>query len=147
MLNDLISIHVDLTSTTKKSLNSCTCFNVLYIATDCIVIHVYVCMYANLQVNTNGHLVVCTCVCVCVQYLSDIQEHLGVTIPEVDNSFDVPVNEFDGNITYGEKRRGESAKFTYHTAQLAPSLEQLTKMEMLAQSNFLRVQTTKSWFS
>jgi ATP-dependent RNA helicase DDX1 len=82
------------------------------------------------------------------QYLSDIEEHLGVTIPQVDNSFDVPVNEFDGKITYGE-RRGKSTGtgFQYHTVQLAPSRDQLMKMEKLAQSNFLRIQTTKTWFS
>jgi hypothetical protein len=60
----------------------------------------------------------------------------------------VPVNEFDGKITYGE-RRGKSTGtgFQYHTVQLAPSRDQLMKMEKLAQSNFLRIQTTKTWFS
>lgn len=78
--------------------------------------------------------------------MSDIQEHLGVTIPEVDKSFEVPVNEFDGKITYGEKRSEGGAAFQYHTAQLAPSVEQLGRMELLAQTNFLRVQTDKKWF-
>ena len=82
------------------------------------------------------------------QYLSDIQEHLGVTIPEVDNSFDVPVNEFDGKIAYGEKRAESGrAGFQYHTAQLAPSREQLMKLEVQAQSNFLKATATGSWFS
>lgn len=81
------------------------------------------------------------------QYLNEIQEHLGVTVPEVDNTFNVPVNEFDGKITYGEKRSsGGRGKFQYHTQQLAPSRDHLMKMEYRAQSNFLRVQTTKSWF-
>ena len=82
------------------------------------------------------------------QYLSDIQEHLGVTIPEVDNTFDVPINEFDGKITYGEKRgSGGSGGFKYHTEQLAPSVELLTKMEKQAQSNFLHFQFSKSCFT
>ena len=69
-----------------------------------------------------------------------------MTIPEVDNSFDVPVNEFDGKITYGEKRgTGGPSVFQYHTQQLAPSVEKLAKMELQAQTNFLRVQTSKSW--
>ena len=73
---------------------------------------------------------------------------MGVTIPDVDKSFDVPVNEFDGKITYGEKRRGEGAAgVIYHTAQLAPSVEQLARMEHLAQSNFLRVQGGTSWLA
>ena len=71
-----------------------------------------------------------------------------MTIPEVDKSFDVPVNEFDGKITYGEKRRSEGALgVVYHTAQLAPSVEQLARMEHLAQSNFLRVQGGRSWLA
>ena len=32
------------------------------------------------------------------QYLADIQEHLGVTIPEVQRSFDVPQCEYDGKV-------------------------------------------------
>ena len=95
-----------------------------------------------------SHVIPCEIIIFCTQYLADIQEHLGVTIPEVDNSFDVPVNEFDGKITYGEKRRaGAGGGFKYHTDQLAPSVKQLSKMEHMAQSNFLKVQTSKTWFA
>lgn len=38
------------------------------------------------------------------QYLADIEEHLGVTIQQVDREMKVPVNEFDGKVVYGEKR-------------------------------------------
>lgn len=37
--------------------------------------------------------------------LSDVQEHLDITIDKVDPSMKVPVNEFDGKVTYGQKRR------------------------------------------
>ena len=40
------------------------------------------------------------------QLLSDIEEHLDITIDRVDKTCDVPVNEFDGKVTYGQKRRG-----------------------------------------
>lgn len=40
-----------------------------------------------------------------LQYLADIEEHLGVTIDLVDVDLKVPVNEFDGKVTYGQKRR------------------------------------------
>lgn len=38
------------------------------------------------------------------QYLADIEEHLGVTIQQVDKEMKVPVDEFDGKVVYGEKR-------------------------------------------
>ena len=40
-----------------------------------------------------------------VQYLADIEEHLGVTIDTVDTSIKVPVNDFDGKVVYGQKTR------------------------------------------
>ena len=40
------------------------------------------------------------------QLLNDIEEHLDITIDRVDKTFDVPVNEFDGKVTYGQKRKG-----------------------------------------
>lgn len=38
------------------------------------------------------------------QLLEDIEEHLGVTIPQIDTDFIVPVDEFDGKVVYGAKR-------------------------------------------
>ncbi len=59
-------------------------------------------------------------------YLADIEEHLGrrarernslffyfflwsigVTISQTDEKMDIPVDEFDGKVTYGEKRKQE----------------------------------------
>ena len=39
------------------------------------------------------------------QYLIDIQEHLDVTIDKVSPNMKVPVNEFDGKVTYGQRRK------------------------------------------
>ena len=80
-----------------------------------------------------------------LQYLSDIQEHLGVTIPEVDKSFIVPVNEFDGKITYGEKKREEGFISESHTSQLEPSVELLAKIEKMAQTTFLTRSLLGKW--
>ena len=74
----------------------------------------------------------------CLQYLSDIQEHLGVTIPEVDKTFDVPVNEFDGKITYGEKKGKKGMVCESHVTQLKPSVELLAEFEKMAQTTFLK---------
>ena len=88
-----------------------------------------------------------TCALPSLQYLADIQEHLGVTIPEVSNTFDVPVDEYEGKVTYGEKRGAEAAPYEGHIDQLASSVAQLAKMEQLAQTTFLRMQSGKQkWF-
>ena len=73
------------------------------------------------------------------QYLADIEEHLGETIPKVSASFDVPVNEYDGKITYGEKRTGNGLKFETHIDLLAPSVDELSKLERMSQSIFLKM--------
>ena len=39
------------------------------------------------------------------QYLADIEEHLGVTIQQVSKDMSIQVDEFDGNVVYGEKRK------------------------------------------
>jgi len=44
-----------------------------------------------------------------VQYLADIEEHLGVTIDQVDTGLQVTANEFDGKVTYGQKRSNTGA--------------------------------------
>ncbi len=79
------------------------------------------------------------------QYLLDVQEHLGVKVPETTPSFEVPVDEFDGRVVYGERRRGVGPVCEGHVAQLAPSVAQLAKMESLAQTMFLRMQTRQKW--
>lgn len=39
------------------------------------------------------------------QYLADVEEHLGETISVIQPNMKVPLNEFDGRVQYGEKRR------------------------------------------
>jgi hypothetical protein len=36
--------------------------------------------------------------------LADIEDHLNVTIQQVDENLKVPMNEFDGKVVYGQKR-------------------------------------------
>jgi len=47
--------------------------------------------------------------------LADIEEHLGVTIDQVDTSLQVTASEFDGKVTYGQKRSntGMSSRLDY----------------------------------
>lgn len=69
-----------------------------------------------------------------------------MTIPLVNNSFEVPIDEFDGKVTYGEKKSGKGATFESHTEQLASSVTELTKLEYLAQLTFLNMRKKgSSW--
>lgn len=36
--------------------------------------------------------------------MAEIEEHLGVTINQVNNDFEVPIDEHDGKVIYGGKR-------------------------------------------
>ena len=80
------------------------------------------------------------------QYLHDIEEHLGVTIPEVNETFNVPTNEYDGKVMYGEKRFAAKEAIQGHVEQLAPAVQQLAAMEHRAQSAFLKMHTGQKWF-
>ena len=60
-----------------------------------------------------------------------------MTIPLVDKTFDVPMNEFDGKIMYGEKKGERGVVCESHTAQLEPSVELLARIEKTAQTTFL----------
>lgn len=46
-----------------------------------------------------------------LQLLEDIEEHLGVTVPQIDTDFIVPVDEFDGKVVYGAKRTNTGVLF------------------------------------
>jgi len=74
------------------------------------------------------------------QYLADVEEHLKETISSIQPNMKIPLNEFDGKVTYGEKRRGSGRIFDTHTAELAPSVRELAEMEFKAQTSFLSLQ-------
>lgn len=73
-----------------------------------------------------------------IQYLADIEEHLGETISMVEPGSRIPVNEFDGKVVYGEKRSNKGGNFSYHTAELASSVRELAALEKKAQESFLK---------
>lgn len=68
--------------------------------------------------------------------LGEIEEHLGATISTVDSDFNVPVDEFDGKVVYGERRTG-GANFDTHVLQLASSASQLADLETKMQLEYL----------
>jgi len=45
-----------------------------------------------------------------------VEEHLGITIDQVDCEMTIPVNEFDGKVTYGQKRKAAGNHCYYLTS-------------------------------
>ncbi|XP_063839846.1 ATP-dependent RNA helicase Ddx1-like [Scylla paramamosain] len=77
------------------------------------------------------------------QYLADIEEHLGVTIQQVDKDMKVPVDEFDGKVVYGEKKGRAGSDYQTHVEQLAPAVHELAKLEKETQNIYLKRQYGK----
>eukprot|EP00794_Sanderia_malayensis_P018921 gene18921-20825_t len=73
-----------------------------------------------------------------MQYLADIEEHLGETISMIECDFKIPVNEFDGKVVYGQKRSQRGGNFAYHTAEIASFVRELASLEKRAQTSFLK---------
>ena len=71
------------------------------------------------------------------QYLADIEEHLGVTIGQVDTDIKVAADEFDGKVVYGEKKKAEGSGYQGHAGQLASTVAALASLETQAQDLFL----------
>ena len=70
-----------------------------------------------------------------------------MNIPEVSSSFEVPVNEYDGKITYGVKKTVGPTVADCHMELLSSSVEQLASLEQRAQSNFIKMKTGgNQWF-
>ena len=61
------------------------------------------------------------------------------TIEHIDaQSMDVPVNEFDGKVVYGEKNvLGTNKILTGHYREMIPTLRNLRSLEKSAQGSFL----------
>lgn len=70
--------------------------------------------------------------------LADIEDHLNITITQVDKKMDVPVNDFDGKVVYGEKLLNKGSNYEDHVEQLRPIVENLCELESKAQLQFLK---------
>lgn len=70
--------------------------------------------------------------------MADIEEHLNVTIQQIEPDMQVPSDEFDGKVVYGQKRQQTGSNYVNHTAQMAPVVMQLTRLESEAQMLYLK---------
>ncbi|XP_022907258.2 ATP-dependent RNA helicase Ddx1 isoform X2 [Onthophagus taurus] len=71
------------------------------------------------------------------QYLADIEDHLNITIQQVEPDFKIPCDEFDGKVVYGQKRQQQGTGYVTHTAQMVPIVQELSKLESQAQILYL----------
>lgn len=70
--------------------------------------------------------------------LADVEDHLNVTITQVDKNIQVPVNDFDGKVVYGEKLQNKGSNYEDHVEQLQPVVKSLSELESKAQLMFLK---------
>lgn len=78
------------------------------------------------------------------QLLRDVEAHLGVVIGRVGPDIEVPVDEFDGKVTYGEKKGSSGTEYKGHVDALAPAVADLARLEDAAQSCYLTLRH-KGW--
>lgn len=69
--------------------------------------------------------------------MSDVEEHLDVTIDRIQPDMKVPINEFDGKVTYGDKRKAGGSIYKGHVDFLAPTVSELAQLEKKAQTTFI----------
>lgn len=71
------------------------------------------------------------------QYLAEIEDHLNITIQQVESEIDIPINEFDGKVVYGQKKVNTGPSYKNHYDQLLSTINELTKLETEAQYMYL----------
>ncbi|XP_061097976.1 ATP-dependent RNA helicase DDX1 [Conger conger] len=73
------------------------------------------------------------------ELLSDIEEHLKCTITQCEPDIKVPLDEFDGKVTYGQRRATGGGMYKGHVDVLAPTVQELANLEREAQTSFLHL--------
>ncbi|KFD57405.1 hypothetical protein M514_01508 [Trichuris suis] len=76
------------------------------------------------------------------QLLGDIEEHLGVSIQQVDPEIKVPADEFDGKVVYGQKRKQMGSGYKGHVSDLAAAVSELAQLEKSAQYMYHHIRTS-----
>ncbi|XP_041375117.1 ATP-dependent RNA helicase DDX1-like [Gigantopelta aegis] len=79
------------------------------------------------------------------QLKSDVEEHLDITIDLVEPDMKISINEFDGKVTYGQKRRNIGNMYQGHVQILAPTVSELAQLEKRAQSSFIDLKYRKKF--
>ena len=75
--------------------------------------------------------------------LLDVEEHLDITIDKISTEMKVPINEFDGKVTYGAKKKANFSSYKGHVEFLAPTVSELSHLEKKAQTTFIDLKYKK----
>ncbi|KAI9544267.1 hypothetical protein NQZ68_005317 [Dissostichus eleginoides] len=73
------------------------------------------------------------------ELLSDIEEHLKCTVTQCEPDIKVPLEDFDGKVTYGQRKALGGGNYKGHVDALAPTVLELANLEREAQSSFLHL--------
>ncbi|KAK9531670.1 hypothetical protein VZT92_011080 [Zoarces viviparus] len=73
------------------------------------------------------------------ELLSDVEEHLKCTITQCEPDIKVPLDDFDGKVTYGQRKALGGGNYKGHVEALAPTVQELATLEREAQSSFLHL--------
>lgn len=71
-------------------------------------------------------------------YLAEIEDHLNITIQQVERDMKVPSNEFDGKVVYGQKKRQDGVQYENHASQMLSVVNSLSSLESKAQILYLK---------
>lgn len=101
---------------------------------------------SGVNLKLSGYFVIQTLYCNCnlFQYLAEIEDHLNVTIQQVDSKFEIPMDEFDGKVTYGQKRKNTGSSYKTHVDQMTPVVKQLSDLESKVQLSYLKRHIAKT---
>ncbi|XP_048858219.1 ATP-dependent RNA helicase DDX1 [Brienomyrus brachyistius] len=73
------------------------------------------------------------------ELLAEIEDHLNCVITQCEPDIKVPVDEFDGKVTYGQRRAAGGGQYKGHVEALAPTVQELSALEREAQTSFLHL--------
>ncbi|XP_067652887.1 ATP-dependent RNA helicase DDX1-like isoform X2 [Haliotis asinina] len=79
------------------------------------------------------------------QLKNDVEEHLDITIDHVEPDLKVPINEFDGKVVYGQRKKASGSAYHGHVQFLAPTVAELAQLEKRAQSSFIDMKFKKKF--
>ncbi|XP_017877954.1 ATP-dependent RNA helicase Ddx1 [Ceratina calcarata] len=77
-------------------------------------------------------------------YLADIEDHLNITIQQVDPDMKVPMNDFDGKVVYGEKKAAMGSNYQNHSEEMMPFVNVLSLLESNTQLLYLKRHIAKA---
>lgn len=79
--------------------------------------------------------------------MAEVEDHLNITVQQVDPDMKVPLDEFDGKVIYGQKRQDTGCGYQGHAGFLAPTVKELAELERAAQTSYLKMKYFTSWNS